>query len=501
MKFELTELKRLFKDGTLKDHLDAKNYILKFFYPTDSGMIVFKNDDDVTMMTMETFRATYLMRFPKDLKNWFLTETELYKIGCDTKTPFLDGTNLNLFRGFKHEKQPYKKFKKTIKENVQFMLDFVKKIWCSDNDVSFKYIVNWFANLVQGNKNETILYLKSFTEGIGKSTFTTFMMRHVIGTKISIESSSEPLKTSFNESLAGKVMVVFEELESSSTTEWSNISSRLKKWTTSRYIEYANKYIKSYTAENINNYIICSNEEAVKNSEGRRYYILDLNTCLKGKYDYWEELHERCFNDEVGQAFFNYLLEIDISGFRSNVFVDTISKKESYVDRLHPLFKFIKFNYIYQNQGLKITTKELYDNFLAYLDKIECAKKITKSKMISLLRECGIEYKSSNSKMIYNINHDDLKKVGDKFKWYHDDDLEELDNNNIFKEATTTAVDYIGVARSEYKKVCEERDQALIRIKELELMIQTSETPKAVTKTAKKVVKKQKSTIDDFINL
>ena len=96
--------------------------------------------------------------------------------------------------------------------------------------------------MIQCNKNNTILYLKSFVEGI-KSTVSQFIMNHVLGKHICIESNSEPLKTPYNEILAGKLMVAFEELECTGERDWSAMSTKLKRCSTSSDITYAEKYI------------------------------------------------------------------------------------------------------------------------------------------------------------------------------------------------------------------------------------------------------------------
>ena len=38
-------------------------------------------------------------------------------------------------------------------------------------------------------------------------------------------------------------------------------------------------YIKSYESDNTNNYIIASNNPCIKDSSGRRYYLLEINTA------------------------------------------------------------------------------------------------------------------------------------------------------------------------------------------------------------------------------
>jgi hypothetical protein len=431
-KFSFTELKRLIKDGQLKELQDAKNYILRFFYPLTNGMVMFANGGVKKMLSTEVFRTTYASRFGKELLKWFVHDTvNIYDIIIDTHKPFICEDSINTFAGFKHTEG--KEFSKRSMKGRDMMLDFIKQVWCNNNEDSYNYVLNWLANMIQGNKNNTILYLKSFVEGIGKSTVTQFILYHVLGKDICIESNSDVLKSSFNEILSGKLMVVFEELESACDRDWQIMSTKLKRWSTSNEVIYSDKYIKSYESNNINNYIINTNVEAIKASEGRRYYILDLSTQYKNNHEYFNKLYETCFNDEVGKSFYQFMTDRDIKKFNPQNFTETQAKKIAQSDRLHPLCKFIKFNYILDNRDMKIMTKELYDEYLQYVALTNSVNKLTKNKMISLLREHGIDYKTSNGKMSYNVTNAQLREFGNKYKWFFEDDNEEHDENRLIK--------------------------------------------------------------------
>ena len=166
-------------------------------------------------------------------------------------------------------------------------------------------------------------------------------------------------------------------------------------------------YIQTNTLNHtrLNNYIICTNSDAIKNSEGRRYYVCDLDTRYKNNHNFFNKLYETCFNDSVGRAFFNCMLNIDISKFNPQSFSETKAKQISQSDRLHSLFKFIKFNYILNDSDLHITTKDLFDEYSKYITMTSSNVNITKNKMISLLREHEIEYKTANSKMTYHVSN------------------------------------------------------------------------------------------------
>ena len=82
---------------------------------------------------------------------------------------------------------------------------------------------------------------------------------------------------------------------------------------------------------------------------------------------------------------------------------------------------------------MKVMTKELYEEYLQYVALTNSVNKLTKNKMISLLREHGIEYRTSNGKMSYNVTNAQLREFGNKYKWFFEDDNEEHDENRLIK--------------------------------------------------------------------
>ena len=91
--------------------------------------------------------------------------------------------------------------------------------------------------MVRGNKNKSCLYLKGI-QGIGKSTISEHLMKHVVGDPLSLETGSDPIKTKFNEILGGKLLVSIEELENFGKSEWEAMSSTLKRMTSSNGISF-----------------------------------------------------------------------------------------------------------------------------------------------------------------------------------------------------------------------------------------------------------------------
>lgn len=442
-KFDLRHLNRLYEDrgydektGKKKDFTEAKQYLKSYLYPLIDSDFILNQKGELKRMPYDIVSKTILVKLPDELKKWYIKKNyDIYEQVCKIGQPIIKDDEINTIGTFKHTNyKPYEEYPQNIKDGVNKMLDFYKNIWSNNNEEVFKYIIQWFANVVKGGKNETILYLKTALEGVGKSRGSVFMIDHVIGKKLSKESSSMPLTSPYNYSLFGQILTCFEELENSSKYEWEAISKRLKTWATSDKITYTEKYMKSFDSSNINNYIINSNNEAIKASDGRRYVCLDINTSKFEDYKYWDDLHKTCFNDNVGEAFFSYLLEVDLSDYNKGKAPLTQNKKDAKISLLNSVYKFIKFNYVLCEKSINTQTKELYDNYIIYCNQTS-NREFKKRKFLSLLREVGITYITKNSKCIVNYDISDLQKIADKFKWIHDDDCEEFIDNCIWKES------------------------------------------------------------------
>lgn len=443
--FDLQKLNNLYNTDKIdKPNSDFKNtkiYLIGYIFPLKSGDYLLNEESSLTIINTEVMNRTFFTRIPKDILLWFKTQYYcLYNQVCIPRQQFVLGSNINTFQPYKHNQDmKYNECSKESKDGVKIVLNFFKEIWCDDDDESYNYILNWISNVVQGNKNETVLLLKSITEGIGKSTGTTFLMDYVLGNDICIESNSEPLKTKYNYTLHGKLLVVFEELEETTMREWSNISKCIKQMTTSKKCIYEDKYMRSFKSNNINNYIINSNDDCIKNSHGRRYYICDLNTKRRGDNEYWNMIDNKCMNDDVGKAFYLFMMERDVSNFKSNHFKLTNNKADAITDRLNNVYKFLKFNYVLSNRELKTTTKDLYEEYELYCSRLGYKKK-SKRGMIGTLKEINIRYVSKNSKchIVYDLPY--LKEIAKHNAWYSPLDAEELKENVIWKKYSAEPV-------------------------------------------------------------
>lgn len=439
----MEESKKIVDNKITIDIKKVCNYVSEYFFPLSNGNHGFYdyNENATLILDDRTIKNVYFNRMDKKVNDWYFRHyLTIYKIKSKIGGKFIENNTINLCGKFKYSYRNYDSFHEKDKEAVEKMKEFYKNIWCNGNEEYYNYLIDWIANLMKGNKNTTFLYLKG-GQGIGKSRGTDFIY-NCIGESLSLESKSDPLKTRFNKILFGKLFVIFEELEKSTDNEWETINANLKRLATSDKYVFEEKNEKAFQSDNIINIVVNTNREAVKDSEGRRVVILPVSSKKKGKVDYWKELTKNCFKSSVFHAFYCHMLEHNTTNFNAQVVPQSDIKEELLIDRLHSVYKFIKFNYIYKNKDLKISVKNLYDEYDLYCIKKEIPSKyVKKSSMLCKLREVGIECKKSNGQMVFRYTNEELKQIALQFDWLSIHDNDEIEEDQDYDKLHTDIYD------------------------------------------------------------
>ena len=459
----------------------GKEYIKQYFVPLTNGNHAVLSKGKYIILNDETVRKVYLNRMSKELSNFYTKEyyaikSITYKLGEDV---FIEN-QLNLCPQLMHTYQPFELFDESIKESMKMMLEFIKNVICGEKQDSYEFTLKWLSNMIRGNKNNSCLYLKDEAQGIGKSTLPLFIKKHVIGKELCLETGSRPLISNFNSILEGKLLVQFEELENFSSSQWMSISSTLKRIITSDTYLIEGKNINSYETQNINNYMLLSNNEAIKDDEGRRYFILDLSTNKKGDFKYFDLLHSTCFNDDVGHAFYCYMLEYDLTNYNSNKYPMTSSKLDSIAKRLQPVELFLKTEYVLRKKGInKIYVKDLHKEYEEFhrkeslpgkpFNKIDFNKKMT-----AITHR---EYIHTGKGNYYNISVQELFQISNKENWIHKIDEFEEDNNYSNNSELFTLTDNIELNKIKNKneELQKENEELKKSLFELNLLLKEKE--------------------------
>lgn len=408
--FQLSKIKTL-------SPIDAKSYITKYFVPLSNGNHAMLIDGVYVIKDDQEIKRSYFNRMQKELCNYYFKEfTEVKTITYEVNKETFYDDKINLCPPMKYTFNSEYKPTKEVQEKLNFLLNYMKEILCSSKDDCFQFLLKWISNMIKGNKNNSCLYLKGI-QGVGKSSLFVFLSNFVLGNNLCLETGSDPIRTKFNEILGGKLLVCIEELENFSKAEWESISSTLKRMITSTNITLQNKCTKAYESNNINNYILCSNNDAIKDDDGRRYFILDIATHKVGDRKFYDKLYKECFCNEVGEAFFHYILKIDTLNFNPQAYPITQSKMDSLSKRLDNVYKFLKDEYILKKIDIDISAQELFQEFKYY-----GSHKLSKEDFHKKMSEAGFSRTKKDGKLWYEIKHKNLLKVATNKLWLHEFD-------------------------------------------------------------------------------
>ncbi len=429
------------KESIVFDDEKAKKYIQEYWFALSNGEVAKKIDHELFQMMKNREADESTFGRLEHLQNWFHKQNrDIYELVNDINKPKIGhddttGRFLNFFGGYKHAKKPYDNYSDDIKSKVNFFNSYIKEVICSNNDLQYTYIIKWLAKMAQKGKNKSIIYCKGI-EGIGKSTLTTFMRENVLGTKIAIKSDLRPITSNFNGELRGIVFVVFEEMPTISTGQWSQVSGKLKTMASETVETYENKNENRIpNLPNLNSFWINTNVDALCQSTGRRIMIPDLSAARLKDYDYFQKLNDECCNDIIGEAYYNYLLTINLDDFNEESDIpETKNKQDAGATFLKQEYKFLKEIYLLKKKGIE--NKKIKTLYQEYVDhhktSVEYKKPLALHQFNASLREigCTLSDHPVGGYHVYTTNYEKLNSIAEKMSWYHELDFESDENDN-----------------------------------------------------------------------
>lgn len=498
--------KKEIHEEEIKDYAKAFEYFKSYFFEiknsTDFLMYVVE-DDKFQHIDKTTMKDKYFDKMDRELSTKILKckDTPFIVINKNISNRIFLCENglkyINESKRYKLDQIPIKKydtFDTTIKQNVQLFIDYIQNVLCSGNKSQCEYILKWLSNVCKGNKNDSALYL-SGPEGLGKSTLTVFFRKFVLSINgcedddLVLKTDSKCLKDKWNDILCEKFFVCFEELPVFSEYEWQVVSSALKDLITDDKMTKQEKYKNAIQCDNVNNYVICSNFQAIQHSEGRRYFVMDLNTEYCRDHIYFGRIRENCFNKDVGNAFYNYLMELDLSDFYAQKMPDTINKRISRERNIKPVEKMIRDEFISNNLNLDLEgLRQCYANYSLNTERVKYGKEkeidlkcnitcfykfyeeyclINKYKIMCQedftrkLRELTITTHKSHGYDVFNYKLDKLKEIMYKFN-FENLDLSINENNETeeYVLSKISELEYkINFYKNELKKFTNKRPE------------------------------------------
>jgi hypothetical protein len=264
-----------------------------------------------------------------------------------------------------------------------------------------------------------------------------------------------------NKIFLGKLLIVLEDLPELTNSEYKKFTGGMKTLVTEEYAIYRDVYEKAIQAKNVSNFIVTSNFATKLNQ--RRDVLLDLNLSKRAEHTYFKSIKEDCFNNQVGEAVFSYLLtkisdEEAYNFYGQRDFPDTQKKLIARADSLSTVEKFIKFEYVLRNKSIiRISPSELLEQYKGYCLNLN-QKSCGRNSFYSRLEDIGIMRSASNGYEHYNMPHDKLMEIANKEKWICKYDADICSNNDANEEL----IDIVAL-----ENVIEERNNEIENLKNI----------------------------------
>ena len=211
--------------------------------------------------------------------------------------------NLNLFTGFGF---------KPKKSDCSLIERHIFETWANEDDIDYKYILDWLAFLVQkpDKRNGVALVVKSDGEGTGKGIivdmFTQYFTpnhSHIVTDFNNINDRATWLRTA---------MFVFlnEATYGGSKTQLAKLNQII----TDGSLSATPLYKEAIQFPNLISLLIATNGDWVApvSRQSRRYCIFELSDKYMGDHEYFDRLGD-CINSGGKEAFIHFLMQRDLS--------------------------------------------------------------------------------------------------------------------------------------------------------------------------------------------
>jgi putative DNA primase/helicase len=215
-----------------------------------------------------------------------------------------DGDKINLFSGVRMKPKA---------GNCDQVLDLLMTL-CNNDQAMARWILSWAAYPLQhvGAKMQTSIIMRGWKNGTGKNLFWEDIVSKIYG-HYGMTIDQSDIEGGYNGWASGKLFVVADEVVSPGD-KWQ-IKGALKRLVTGETIRINEKYLPTRTENNHANIVFLSNENIPLpiDSDDRRYCVVEPN--IKKSPDYYRSIASAIKNDGLVEAFYDFLLTLDLKDF------------------------------------------------------------------------------------------------------------------------------------------------------------------------------------------
>lgn len=349
----------------------------------------------------------------------------------------------NLFKGFIAETYEPINDKDKINELIKPIIHQLEII-AQEN---YEFLIIYYAFIIQNPQLKTnINIVISGPDGSGKSYPNDYFRKYILGDDISSQTDdTDNLFSRFSNIFVKKLFVQIDEISIEDFTKKK--LEKLKNITTSKTIKYEKKGFDEIIINNyVNTVMTTNNEFTIPISQtDRRNVFFKCDDRYVGDYEYWTKFSNHIETKEVARAWYEYLLNYDLSsvlkGFKVESGLQFIRPTTTYTKELkalclYPIYRFYSAltsftynsdcyddNFINEEYYINIKASKLYDIYTNWYSKCGFNNKpttLTKF-FVDIKKIEGITNKKRNDGIIYTIEKNKVKEFLERKNLYDED--------------------------------------------------------------------------------
>jgi hypothetical protein len=239
----------------------------------------------------------------------------------------------NLWRGFSVEPAA----KGSSHKSVDMLLEHVRTNVCKDNEDHFKWLISYFAHLIQKPFEKPLVALVfKGRKGVGKNAMVE-SIGNLLGQHFLLTAKKRYLTGNFNSHLQNCLLLALDEAFWSGDKESEGVLKDLITGKT-HLIEMKGK--ESYPVKNCARVCIIGNESWVvpASEDERRFAVFEVGEGRKNDLDFFQTMREG-FESGGASILLRFLLDYDIADFKVNSAPKTSALLEQKISSLDVFYQ------------------------------------------------------------------------------------------------------------------------------------------------------------------
>ncbi len=280
-------------------------------------------------------------------------------------------TDFNIWNGFQAERVDLSKCDVATLNGLELMKTFIFDVWASGDKDVYNYIISWFAGLFTNLKGINMVAMAMVAkQGTGKGFLLQFMKYLISGVNVCESQGIASITQKHNTAIQNKRLVVINEM-SSTRDEFKSNFDKIKTYISDPVVQIEPKGINPYQINNISNFLLFTNhrDSIILEESDRRYAVFEMSDCHINDVAYFTMLQKACFNQDVADAFYTYLLDFEAVPVR-NIPTTTLRTEMMTLSKSTPL-KFLdaittgEYD-AFDEDLVETSARNLYEKFTAW---------------------------------------------------------------------------------------------------------------------------------------